>query len=176
MKQQQEGEKKQQQPLEEEDKEWMSDEEEELNINLLKQELETEEIPLESNIIKPFPSSDQFNLKKRTPVKRKIQRNEIYVSRKSNFNAQFKRGKSLLQKEPLKPIHIHGLGAAILTAVELALELKKEFHGKLQLNTTTSTVPLVDDFYSKQEEEYYVASQVRFNSAIHITCTRELKE
>lgn len=40
---------------------------------------------------------------------------------------------------------IHGLGAALTKAIELALKLERDSFGALELSTTTSTVALVDD-------------------------------
>ncbi|KAG2386255.1 hypothetical protein C9374_002701 [Naegleria lovaniensis] len=153
--------------------EWMSDDENQDNTNCF----DSSEVPIESNVIKPFPI--QYKLKKRAPTKgNSIKRNDIYVSRKSKFHALFSRGKTLLEQgssfHATNSIQIHGLGAAITTAIDLALALQQYFGGPSQLdfNITTETVPLVDDFYTRDMDEYYRGSQVRFNSAIHIVCTR----
>ncbi|KAF0977500.1 hypothetical protein FDP41_003492 [Naegleria fowleri] len=153
--------------------EWMSDDEEDNTIC----SFDLSEIPVESNIIKPFPM--QYKLKKRAPAKgTSIKRNDIYVSRKSKFHALFSRGKTLLEQgssfHANNSIQIHGLGAAITTAIDLALALQQYFGGpsQLEFHITTDTVPLVDDFYTRDMEEYYRGSQVRFNSAIHIICKR----
>ena len=42
-------------------------------------------------------------------------------------------------------LYIHGLGAAIHRAVNLALQLQETSSHSLQVSTTTSTVELVDD-------------------------------
>ena len=124
----------------------------------------------------------KVKLKKRAPVREKTtNRNDIYVSRKSKYHALLSRGKMLLEQAPLNSatINIHGLGAAVNTAVDLALELQKHFGGPshLKFSITTETVPLVDDFYSRDyDEEFFQGSQVRFNSAIHIQCTRSISK
>lgn len=41
---------------------------------------------------------------------------------------------------------IHGLGAAMNRAVELALTLRDEFKGTISISCNTSTVKLIDDF------------------------------
>ena len=119
-----------------------------------------------------------MKLKKRAPPKvGNIKKNDIFVSRKSKYHALLTRGKMLLEQGTLQNnfITIHGLGAAIQTAIDLALDLQAYFGGEsnLTFNIKTDTVPLVDDFYSSHlSNDFYKTSQVRFNSAIHIICTR----
>ncbi|KAI8833205.1 hypothetical protein BC829DRAFT_408008 [Chytridium lagenaria] len=97
---------------------------------------------------------------KPTPIlrsKRSIQRaptllTDIYISRKSVFPALLKRAIKLLKsKNPF--ITIHGMGAAVNKAIEVALKI------------LTSTVELVDDVVDEEEDEMTVE---RRNSAIHI--------
>jgi len=80
-------------------------------------------------------------------------------------------------------ITIHGLGAALPRAVDLALCLKEKGH--YVLSPTTSTVKLVDDIlpvaaappsladvFSGDAETPAAETEERFNSAIHIVVSK----
>lgn len=92
-------------------------------------------------------------------------RSDVYVNQKSSFIAQFNKCKTLLSSE--KEICIHGLGAAVNTAVNLALQLKTFYLETVTLETTTSTVELLDDFTPQTPVGRHRAVKRR-NSAIHI--------
>ncbi|GFS32074.1 ribonuclease P protein subunit p20 [Trichonephila inaurata madagascariensis] len=62
-------------------------------------------------------------------------------------------------------IHVHGLGASVNTAVNLALQLKSFYADTITLEATTSTVDLIDDHHSPQNGHRV---ENRKNSAIHI--------
>ncbi len=59
---------------------------------------------------------------------------------------------------------IHGMGAAVNRAVELALELKLERNGFFTWTIETSTVGLIDDLIDDEN----VSHETRNSSAIHI--------
>lgn len=125
----------------------------------------------------------------------KIQSYEIYLSRKSNRQAILARAQSLFEKfistnisgtdqkkkkqqqkdtgEAIPVVHLHAMGAAINTCVDLALILQAQYCTDSQMFVMcveTGTVKLVDDFIPKREYEGVLEpiSQVRYNSAIHI--------
>lgn len=102
---------------------------------------------------------------KRTNPKLPKNRNDVYVNQKSSFIAQFNKCKTLLSSE--KEICIHGLGAAVNTAVNLALQLKTFYLETVTLETTTSTVELLDDFIPRTPVGRQRTVK-RKNSAIHI--------
>ncbi|KAI8922291.1 hypothetical protein DFJ77DRAFT_425289, partial [Powellomyces hirtus] len=82
--------------------------------------------------------------------KRAVQRpptlaTDIYVSRKSNFHAQSKRAQKLIDGQNFTFLTIHGLGAAINRAIELALHVKEQNKDRIAWSITTSTVTLADD-------------------------------
>lgn len=82
---------------------------------------------------------------------------------------------------------IHGLGAAIERAILIAQNLVRDGAGSLYMSPTTSSVSLIDDYeplnnvpsilldsthYFQDLEPF---SQVRYNSAIHITVAKRNK-
>ncbi|KND03509.1 uncharacterized protein SPPG_08895 [Spizellomyces punctatus DAOM BR117] len=62
---------------------------------------------------------------------------------------------------------IHGLGAAITRAIELALSLREKNPDRIAWTITTSSVVLVDDI-EPEDVEADIYSEPRQNSAIHI--------
>ncbi|ORX57339.1 hypothetical protein BCR36DRAFT_409637 [Piromyces finnis] len=104
---------------------------------------------------------------KRTPQHLPIKKNDIYVSRKSSYISLIKRAKKLLLEKEITFIVLHGLGAAIKTTVNLALELKKQFSDKIDWEITTSTVKLFDDIEPENKEDD-ISTETRNNSAITI--------
>jgi len=107
---------------------------------------------------------------KREPPRPLKTRNTILVHRKSDFKSQLEKCQKLLDSGQ-NELKIHGLGAAINRAVNLALQLKLRGKGSLELKTTTSTVDLVDDFEALTEEiDPY--SKARSVSAIHIILSK----
>lgn len=66
-------------------------------------------------------------------------------------------------------IKLHGLGMAISKAIDIAVELSRWYLDLLEINTTTSTVPVVDDYEPiTKNEDLKPFSHVRYVSAIHI--------
>lgn len=90
-------------------------------------------------------------------------KNHILVSRRSTRAAVRTRTRKLLVKH--RTVHIHGLGAALVPAIQLAAELVKESEGKLISSCSTSTEVLVDH---PDDEHFGDPTKLRHNSAIHI--------
>lgn len=111
-----------------------------------------------------------FNLKKRLPPRLPREKNEVYANKKSSFQAQLSRCEKLLQSGE-NEIIIHGLGAAVVVAVNLALQLRDRFHQTVDLDVRTDTVDIVDDL-EPQDDETEPATSTRQNSAIHIRIFR----
>ncbi|KAJ3155478.1 ribonucleases P/MRP protein subunit pop7 [Geranomyces variabilis] len=104
--------------------------------------------------------------------KRAVQRpptlaTDIYVSRKSTVQAQAKRARTLLDGPDFSFLTIHGLGAAINRAIELALHLKEQYQDRIAWTISLSTVTLVDDV-EPEELDDDVSTETRQNSAVHI--------
>eukprot|EP01089_Gocevia_fonbrunei_P021056 TRINITY_DN8013_c0_g1_i2.p1 TRINITY_DN8013_c0_g1~~TRINITY_DN8013_c0_g1_i2.p1 ORF type:complete len:133 (-),score=8.58 TRINITY_DN8013_c0_g1_i2:5-403(-) len=108
---------------------------------------------------------------KRTPLRPHAHKNEMYVSHTSNPKALFKRANKLLDDPNIPLIIIHGLGAAITKAVDLALELEEKRGTSITISTNTSSVVLLDEYIPVQADLNPVP-QTRLNSAIHITIKR----
>lgn len=72
-------------------------------------------------MLQRFHSADLFH--KRLPFHPPATKTDLYVTRRRNPAALYQRAYQLLVAEGEREIRIHGLGAAINTAVELALEV-----------------------------------------------------
>ncbi|XP_064601287.1 ribonuclease P protein subunit p20-like [Liolophura sinensis] len=126
--------------------------------------------------IKPKPDlfdPEEYTLRKRLPPRLPKRKNDIYVSRKTDFKQQFARCQKLFDSG-WNEVYIHGLGAAINRAVNLALQLKDKGMGTLDLAVHTSTVELTDDF-EPETDDLEPESRSRNNSTVHIKVFR-LKE
>ncbi|CAL1262777.1 unnamed protein product [Larinioides sclopetarius] len=104
-----------------------------------------------------------YRIERRPTPRLPKRKNDVYVNQKTPFIGQFNKCKSLLNSE--KEIIIHGLGAAVNTAVNLALQLKSFYSDAVALEATTSTVDLIDDHHSSSGDH---RAENRKNSAIHI--------
>lgn len=113
---------------------------------------------------------EEYILRKRLPRRLPKRKNDIYVTRKTNFTAQLQRCQRLLDSGS-NEVYIHGLGAAINRALNLALQLKERGLGTIEIAVNTSSVELVDDLEpvdSDQEQK----THTRVNSAVHIKVYR----
>nr|XP_015916314.1 ribonuclease P protein subunit p20 [Parasteatoda tepidariorum] len=122
---------------------------------------------------KSLDTDDDYLFQKRLPPSLPRRPNDVYVNQKTPFIAQFNKCKTLLSKE--KEIHIHGLGAAVNTAVNLALQLKTFYLNTIVLDTTTSSVELIDDF-TPLNGKFKPKTNTRKNSVIHIKLTNVIQE
>ncbi|XP_071451809.1 ribonuclease P protein subunit p20-like [Hetaerina americana] len=114
--------------------------------------------------------TSNYALKKRLPPRLPRKKNEIYATKKSPFKAQLSRCEKLLQEGETEII-IHGLGTAVVVAVNLALQLRDLFHQTLDLDVHTDTVDIIDDL-EPQDDETEPATNTRQNSAVHIRVFR----
>ncbi|XP_072176534.1 ribonuclease P protein subunit p20-like [Diadema setosum] len=119
---------------------------------------------------KPKVDLNKSALRKRQPRRLPKRSNDIYVTRKSNFAGQLERCEKLLDAGEAE-IHIHGLGAAINRALNLALQLESRALGTLQLAVSTDTVDLVDDVEPLCDDADFDVRE-RTNSAVHIRLFR----
>ncbi|XP_047121523.1 ribonuclease P protein subunit p20-like isoform X2 [Schistocerca piceifrons] len=109
-------------------------------------------------------------LRKRLPPRLPRRKQDIYITNKSNYKGQLARSEKLLESgEP--EIVIHGLGAAVTRAVNLALQLKEKFLGTVELSVNTSTVDIVDDLEPLEDHAEY-ETNTRQNSSVHIRVFR----
>lgn len=117
---------------------------------------------------------EEYHLKKRLPAKLPRRKNDVYVSRKTNFHAQLGRCQRLLDNG--NEVFIHGLGTAVNRAINLALQLKEQGLGTVEVATHTSSVELVDDL-EPEIDDLEPETRTRQNSALHIRVyRREVEE
>ncbi|XP_071963330.1 ribonuclease P protein subunit p20-like [Antedon mediterranea] len=107
--------------------------------------------------------SNEFILRKRLPPKLPKRQNDIYINTKTDFNAQLQRCRKILDSG-CDDVTIHGLGAAVNRAINLALRVQELSQGSLELAVNTSTVELTDDIVGDGE----ITTRERNNSAVHI--------
>jgi len=113
-----------------------------------------------------FKSEPNNVLRKKVPPRDTKEKNDFYVTRKSDFKGQLVRCLELIEKGE-EEIVIHGLGAAVNRAINLALQIEEKLLGTYQLDVTTSTVKLVDELEPEGDQGDYT-TQTRSNSAVHI--------
>ncbi|XP_002741451.1 ribonuclease P protein subunit p20-like [Saccoglossus kowalevskii] len=114
----------------------------------------------------PQIDENEYILRKRLPRRLPKRKNDIYVNRKTNFNAQLERSQKLFDNG-YDVVFIHGLGAAINRSINLALQLKIRGLGSLEISVNTSTVELLDDL-EPNNDDLEPDTQLRTNSAVHI--------
>ncbi|KAL2726838.1 ribonuclease P protein subunit p20-like [Vespula squamosa] len=127
--------------------------------------IKPKKINVQHNITKTILSNGNHTLRKRQPRLIKGKR-DIYVTNKTDFKAQLKKCEKLFNFG-ISEIIIHGLGAAIKRACNLALRFKEIHHNSLDLDIKTSTEELIDDF-EPLNDDYDYEMKIRRNSAIHI--------
>ena len=80
------------------------------------------------------------------------------------------RCRKLLESGKYDAIYIHGLGAAVDRAINIALQLKLSSVGcvaPLEVSANTSTIDLIDDFIPV-DDEHEAKTRSRRSSAVHI--------
>lgn len=120
--------------------------------------------------IRELIDNEEYVLMKRIPRKLPKRKNDVYVGRKTNFKCQLERCQKLLDTET-NEVFIHGLGAAINRAINLALQLQIRGQGTVEISAHTSTVELMDDL-EPETDDLEPGSFARHNSAIHIRVYR----
>jgi len=113
---------------------------------------------------------DEYEIRKRLPPRFPVRKNDVYVTRRTNFKAQIARCQKLLDGG-FDTIYIHGLGAAVNRAINLSLQLKRRGLGSLDSAINTSTVEVTDDL-EPLLDEMEAQTRVRNCSAVHIKIFR----
>jgi ribonuclease P/MRP protein subunit RPP20 len=110
--------------------------------------------------------NEEYKIVKRLPKRFPKRTNDIYITTKTDFNAQSKRCEQLLiENVDFKEIYLHAMGAAINRAISLALQLQSKL--ECQLSTLTSTIELEDDLIPLIDD-LNLSYQYRNVSAVHI--------
>ena len=112
-------------------------------------------------------SDESFVRQRRGPQRQTPkQKNDIYVNKQSDFKCQLERAQKLLDSG-YNEVFIHGLGAAINRAVNLALQLEERGHGSIQISAQTLSTQVVDDFRPLDEEQE-AYSETKTKSSVKI--------
>ncbi|XP_076037378.1 ribonuclease P protein subunit p20 [Oratosquilla oratoria] len=90
--------------------------------------------------------------------------NDIYVNNNSNFKSQLQRGLTVLKESGC--VLVHGLGAAVPRAINLAQSLQDNCHGEVTLDIRTGTVTLTEDL--QWVSDGTIDPQTKNSSSIHI--------
>merc|ERR1711916_57363 len=89
------------------------------------------------------------------------------------FASQLNRAQLLIDSGE-REVFIHGLGAAVNRAINLALQLQRRNAETLEVSLKTDTVLLIDDFESADLAAHAgIESAARLNSAVHISVSRK---
>lgn len=116
-----------------------------------------------------FSSSDSdFAILKKLPPQLPRRHNDVYINSKSKFVSQLKKCEKLLESGESE-IFIHGLGVAVHIAINLALQLQREW--SLEVSAKTATVELTDDLQPLTDTRPFQTRE-RKNSSIHIRLYR----
>jgi len=113
--------------------------------------------------------NEEFILRKRLPRSLPREHNDVYVTRKTPFKVQLDRCQDLLDSGEV--VYVHGLGAAVSRAINVALAIKTNNCGSVDLDVRTATVNLVDDI-DYVDEDRIPSVQTRPNSVVHIKLFR----
>jgi len=108
-------------------------------------------------------------IRKRLPRSFPRDHNDVYVTRKTPFKAQLDRCQALLDAG--YEAFVHGLGVAVTRAINVALAVKKNNCGSVEVDVRTATVNLVDDI-DYADEDRLPGTRTRPNSAVHIRLFR----
>ena len=119
--------------------------------------------------VKELIDNEEYAFRKRLPRKLPTRKCDVYVTRKTDFKGQLARCQKKLDDGNV--VYVHGLGAAVNRAINLALELKQRGLGSVELDVHTSTVELTDDL-EPLTDEHDVDTMTRNNSAVHIRVFR----
>ncbi|RZF35758.1 hypothetical protein LSTR_LSTR012056 [Laodelphax striatellus] len=113
----------------------------------------------------------RHNIRKRCPPQGTRRNNDVYVTSSSNFKSQLGQCRKLIE-EGEQEIVIHGLGAALPQAINLALQLQDLSHNTWCVSTGTDTVDVVDDLEPLSDDVDF-DTRVRPNSCIHIKLVKK---
>ncbi|KAH8421476.1 hypothetical protein KR009_008762, partial [Drosophila setifemur] len=105
-------------------------------------------------------------VRKPPPKTQPSDQNNIYITSKTDFKAQLRRCKELLDAGT-KEIFLHCMGYSVTRGLNLALRLVEDSEGALDYVINTSTIQLVDELHPLCDAED-VTFRKRNNSALHI--------
>ncbi|KRX94346.1 Ribonuclease P protein subunit p20, partial [Trichinella pseudospiralis] len=98
----------------------------------------------------------KHEIHRRKPPRLSNRKNDIYVTEKTH-----------IKDTGYKAVYIHAMGEAMNRAISLALQLKRQGRGSLNVDVCTSSVNLIDDL-EPVVDDAKVEKRTRTTSAIHI--------
>jgi len=123
---------------------------------------------------------EEYEIRKRLPPRYPVSKNDLYITRRTNFKAQLSKCQKLLESGGFDEIYVHGLGSAVNRAINLGLQVKRRGLGSLDLAVNTSTVEVTDELEPLLMEDDAAAAaasetpltRIRNCSAVHIKIFR----
>ena len=109
-----------------------------MNTALHRKDVPTAEVNQKEKVI--F-DREEYLLRKRLPPRYPSRSNDVYVNNKTDFKAQLVRCFKCLENENC--VQIHGLGAAVSIAINLALQVQLKSVVPVNIAVNTSTVNLI---------------------------------
>ncbi|XP_022663250.1 ribonuclease P protein subunit p20-like [Varroa jacobsoni] len=113
----------------------------------------------------------EYELRKRPPPQMPRSPNHVYVNTRTEFKHQFERAKDVLLGGG-KEVHIHGIGAAVNRAINIALQVQSHFGEVMGTDVRTGTIEVTDDL-EPLANDVEPQSQKRKVSTIHIRVFRK---
>uniref|UniRef100_A0A023FBG0 Putative ribonuclease p protein subunit p20 n=2 Tax=Triatoma infestans TaxID=30076 RepID=A0A023FBG0_TRIIF len=116
-------------------------------------------------------SDSDHVIKKRVPPRESKRPGDVYITNKSNFKAQL--NECLKKLGNGEEITLHGLGAAVTRAVNLALQIGEKLGATHIIDVTTSTLQVVDDL-EPLHDSIDPLTQTRSNSSVRIKIYKKI--
>jgi DNA-binding protein len=92
------------------------------------------------------------------PVRPRARKNDVFVKRSRPKYIYVKRVVELLEDEDVREVVVHGMGAALGFAIEVALMVQEKLGGEnaIQLSPKTDSIALVDEFEPLQRVRFHL--------------------
>ncbi|KFD48003.1 hypothetical protein M513_11131 [Trichuris suis] len=107
-----------------------------------------------------------YELRWRKPAQPVRGRNDIFISKKTHLKAYMKRCLKILNSGE-DAVYLHGLGSAINRTIALALRLKREALGSLDLDVSTTSLTCTGDMVPLNDDVDY-KEVTKYTSAVHV--------
>lgn len=107
-------------------------------------------------------------MRKRVPIRSESTKDDVYVTRNARFGALRARCRQRLDKS--KRVVVHGLGAAVSRACDVALAVQNDSGGRVTLQVKTGSLAVFDD-YMPLKPGLPMVTKKRIKSVIHVTIT-----
>ncbi|VDM95175.1 unnamed protein product [Thelazia callipaeda] len=118
----------------------------------------------------PRVDETKYELRKNLPPQLHKTSNDVYITRRTNLEAQRTRIIKLLD-EKVDHVVLHGLGASISRTIDVALQVQKKLVNTVDLHVKTATIRVTDSLFPVLDEVDFKMRN-RLISAIYICITR----